>query len=334
MESFPEFLRLERLPELKGGKLISMTWPREHIHPQSLACGKGTQDGQHGQHGIITAITEFETFVGHLTAPGSQLSEVDFKLQDVCPGAQGENFEDVALDCHDQNSVCQLLVLHSQGQKLSICPIPPNNGGSTQSMMNAMEDGSVTTDIGSWLNDGDAFVPPDATMPEHIVSFTRADKCPNGYVHCVYVQTSKYRLVEVVSEEGDAQDSEFFPIDSINVDTETGYFDRRGSLSTISDRYLGILVSGTRLVQVVDPEDGDLVSQFELPLPPKGQMWMSMCNIGPDMYALTDGPSPQLWQFPVPSQLRLVNHSAFQHTGSRKTMRGSGAASTQLQRQS
>jgi len=94
------------------------------------------------------------------------------------------------------------------------------------------------------------------------------------------------------------------------------------SLHMIGDRYLGMLVAGGKHLHVVDPQDGSPIAQFLMPSPSKGQTWAAMCSAGADFFALTQGPSPQLWRFPVPIELRSMDGPSSQLPSRSRALRG------------
>jgi len=317
MEAFPEFLQIT--PELKGGKLIQTSWPHEHIRPHSLACSQVAEDDEHADHGIVSAITEFEMFIGRFKEGGPQLSHVDFERKFPCTGLEGEPLQGVALDCSSRARGCRTLLLHSQGQKLSTCPVPGQKDGTE--MLSTTQEHTVTSKIGSWLADAHDEYSEDGGMPEHILSLALAPNCLEGVSNCAYVQTSAHRLVEVAHEGTHADEASYFPIHAFGQAPQDRVL-QSASLHMIGDRYLGMLVAGGKHLHVVDPQDGSPIAQFLMPSPSKGQTWAAMCSAGADFFALTQGPSPQLWRFPVPIELRSMDGPSSQLPSRSRALRG------------
>merc|ERR1711862_1087256 len=74
------------------------------------------------------------------------------------------------------------------------------------------------------------------------------------------------------------------------------------ALHIIGQKYLGIMQS--QKLKIFRPEDGSEAGNWQLPSLSRNHHWSGMCGTSDHLYFLAQGPSPQLWRFPLPDELQ------------------------------
>jgi hypothetical protein len=278
---------------LQFGQEIHTEWPHGNIHALGLACN--------GDSNMVVASSRFGLYKANLDT-ATKDSLVQFKAAPLCQDIEGENLQDVSLECGTSRTGCQAMVLHQQGRQLAKCDL-----GATptrkQSLLEAGR-GSSTGSFGQiaeeWLNDGDV----SGTTPESVMSLVVSSHCVGGAQLCAYVGTSDHRIVEMQQTGEGRTERKFVPHRLLQerLNSTAG-----ASMDVIHGRYLGLLQQDGQEVQFIDLEkNGAVVGSWQIPSRPKNkhQAWSAMCAAGNNMFFFSEGQSPQLWRFDVPDELR------------------------------
>lgn len=275
---------------LQVGEAIPTKWPHQNVHAFGLACNAASNSiVVSSRFGLYTADIS-NVSIGNL---------VQFKAAPPCNDIEGESLQDVSLVCGSEGGACQAAVLHQQGRRLSRCDLATPASTKLQSQP-ASQTPSVALVADEWLSDGDA---SGKAQAESVRSLAFTSQCKAGSMEdCAYVGTSGGRLVKMRESAESAANRKWFPQKLLRQKlngTESG------ATAVIHDRYLGLLQRDGRHVDVLDLENGgSLVDSYRFPNPSKHQAWTSMCAAGDSLFFLSDGPSPQLWRFAVPRNLR------------------------------
>jgi hypothetical protein len=206
-----------------------------------------------------------------------------------------------------QSSNCSVLVLHKQGQRLTSCQLP---GSSTQAAGS-----SLAGDIGAnWLQEVGA-----AGEPQEEVSFiTIGGSSCRGKGPCAFAQTTEHRIVELEVAPGkDNSDAtaSWFPARVVHASgAENSKRDSHGGLSVVGSngKYLVELNSREQTLKALDLKvantdisvnvtDTKHPHQWQLP---EDHRWVAACSSAESIFMLAEGPSPQLWRFPLPFELQ------------------------------
>jgi len=258
---------------LSGGQEIPTSWSNARVLPQSLACSDLTG------FPTLASSGRFGLYVAQLSGAESR---AHFAAAPPCSPIEGEELQDLALDCRVvPTSACRALVLHHGGERLASCAVAT-----------APADASDRPAARVTIADE---APRDS---EHVTSLTLAGRCQGGDGHCAFAQTSKRRIMEMRrgSRDGDAGVPDWFPTRMLSTDAADDDTKSAGRLHLLG-AHLGVFRQPQQLLEVVDPQSGALVGQWQLP---SRQRWGAMCSMNNSLYFLAEGRSPQLWRFPVP----------------------------------
>jgi len=233
--------------------------------------------------------------------------------------------KDVGVVCGRGRSYCRVVVLHSNGRRLSECPLYSSWGSvvaSPQPDFVKEEQGEKPSDFrpavrplsdwrisGSWLDHNVESVESLAINPE--CEQGEASPAEHAFdpaeVGCVVVGTSSGRVVQLrrhVSKEHDLV-------------PEWAMQERRGkvaqgSLQVFPGGLLLMLRSEIALMQAINAEKGSLLGQWRLP---DNAEWFSISGGGDSLFMLGRelGSSAEeeekpvsLWKFPLPAELKKL----------------------------
>jgi len=302
-----EFFQM--LPSLAGGHAMNTSWPGGNVHPQSLSCSGMSLP-------MMFAASRYGIYSAKLSEKGSDASSIYFEDVDGCEGIDGESLQDVSVDCDSSPAACTLFVLHRQGQQLSMCSFTHNKKmllqqSNSKSFAKSM---SLTSTIAaSWLADGN-FV--EERSQEEVKSFVYAGQCQNDDGQCAYVETSRNRIAEVQknSENQESGEAGWFPTRMVHQDDLASSTAVKGNtIHPITPDLLGVLQPNKMIFQAIEVETGEPVGQWQLPELPNSEKWTSLCSVGNHLYFLSQGHGPQIWQFPLPAELRSTDNSVKEH---------------------
>eukprot|EP00933_Yihiella_yeosuensis_P005576 TRINITY_DN110119_c0_g1_i1.p1 TRINITY_DN110119_c0_g1~~TRINITY_DN110119_c0_g1_i1.p1 ORF type:complete len:933 (+),score=196.75 TRINITY_DN110119_c0_g1_i1:124-2922(+) len=295
--------------QIMAGRPVETHWPHAAgTAPRSLACG---MDG----HGRIafTAASRFGLFTAKMSkASKSQRGQtkqnltVAFDYAPPCDELNGEALQDVSMVCGGQNGACTALVLHRQGQRLSMCGLSAIEAARQMGQPDA-----VMSVSDGWLGEGNA---AGGTQQEEVASIALAGKCADAAdSQCAYAETSRGRLVELKtglsqSASSSQQHSDWFPTRTLLADISGTKTAAGGTLHMMGNQLIGVLAKGGTELRALDPKKGGAVTGV-WPLPPQHR-WTSMCSAAGNLYLMSEGTrTSQIWQFPLPSVLQPESQS-------------------------
>eukprot|EP00747_Dinoflagellata_sp_TGD_P159040 gnl/TRDRNA2_/TRDRNA2_177867_c1_seq10.p1 gnl/TRDRNA2_/TRDRNA2_177867_c1~~gnl/TRDRNA2_/TRDRNA2_177867_c1_seq10.p1 ORF type:complete len:819 (+),score=187.42 gnl/TRDRNA2_/TRDRNA2_177867_c1_seq10:81-2537(+) len=277
----------DEMPSLVGGAPLYTSWPHANVRPSSLACDSIS--------GKVVSSSKFGLYMAELNDEVAK-PHVSFTAAPLCNDLEGEALQDVALSCSAGDaSSCKALVLHRQGRRVASCSISGHADGAA---LNAKHESAVGV-ADAWLGDSDMTT---GSLQEEVRSISLAQECKNGGHGCAYLSTGS-RLVEV-QKGANERDGELDWYPTRVLQDKTGRNPSRDgdSLHLIGNRFLAMLQAGKKTIDVVDPKQGGiLVGQWKLP---EDKQWSSVCSAGSSIYLLQKGPSPELWKFPMPEELK------------------------------
>lgn len=245
--------------------------------------------------------------------------------------ALNQQVQDVAFtECFDvETGNCSAHVL-SRGGQLVTCPLSTESG-------HLAKDRHLSR---SWLQDRGGRPPPDAAQGllyrEELSSISAvpciaSDRIPKkhgnnaaGSAECFVVGTTAKRMVQL---EQRGVSGPFVPRRLLRLDS--GEVPGSGSLALLKGRFVGMLIQGQGVLQMLDMEAGGRVAgTWRLPhlrtqqRRGGGGQWAGICGGGDSFYVLEDGDDPGIWRFPVPE---LGDGNAFR--GSESSSSSSGSSS-------
>lgn len=300
---------------LQGGVNVHTSWPHANVRPLGLSC-----DGDAQQ---MVASTRFGLFTADIggVATRTKKPAVSFIAAPVCESIEGEALQDVSVQCHAQKDgrPCQALVLHQQGRRISTCDL--SKPSSRVNRQGSNEEPTVTSVADAWLG------PESHSAPEGMMALASAPQCSLKNKDCAFIGTSSQRIVEM--DRGDENSTvgspEWFPNRLVREKSPGSSSMSSGALHFINKRYLGLLLTGSHRLEVLDLEHGGAVAgSWALP---EDSDWNAMCATGDDLYLLSKGPSPELWHFPVPAELRQLTDAPVQSRAALNRRQGADQAS-------
>jgi hypothetical protein len=271
------------------GNPVTTDWPHENVQPLSLSCDSSHQTMiASGRHRIYTA-----NFDGLASK-----DRITFSNSPVCAEVEGDAIQDASIQCSSEHSrsSCRALVLHEKGKRLTSCSLKQNSTGV-----------GISASIGgNWLQGHDS---KHEAPRENIQAFVMPVDMEDASVNekTAYIATSGQRLVKMqqtLSKEGSAS---WFPRRVLGKSPTI----LSGGMDVLNNRFLVLLLNDGRRLAAHDLQNGGLrVGSWRLPGAdrswiPQAQAWTAMCAAGDDLYLLAKGPSPSIWRFPLPEQLRL-----------------------------
>lgn len=284
---------------LRGGRVLATRWPRSGLHPRALSCG----EARDGLGPWVVAATRFSVLASRLSlnATASASEALSFEAAPFCEALEGESVHDVAVRCHEapmgapvanSSNPCSVLVLHHQGRRLASCPLSED-----ASRVAAATVSTARSSQAPWLRGAEALRAEVAS-----IAFGGAALC-GGLGACGYLQTSEGRLIEIEAEDEGAtwRQRRVVPRARRGNNRWSSKSSRSGSLSIIGDsrHYLLALHPEGSALEAVSLRSGRRGS-WRLP---REHSWVATCSAGDSIYLLPEGPSPQLWRFPLPSPL-------------------------------
>lgn len=278
--------------QLQSGRRIPTQWPHENINPIGLACD--------GVRQTIVATSKFGLYLADLSNGG----HIKFERAPDCEAIEGESLQDVSLRCSNGKSAgaCEAVVLHDKGRRLASC------GLNTASEQQGHKSNATEQHSSIKLLAGEQF----SAGQERVQSFALASQCSGQTRDCAYVGTSDQRVLEMKRlAEGDGNSS-LYPKRLLGTKAQVAAPLAGGAIDVMGTRYLGLLQRDGRRLQVLDLQRrGAIVGLWRLPghperksWTPEGPTWTAMCAAGDHLYMISKGLSPDIWQFPVPQQLR------------------------------
>lgn len=292
---------------LQGGQRISTHWPHANVRPLGLSCDGDAQK--------MVASTRFGLFTADL-GPMSNFSKhryghkpkVSFLAAPLCEAIEGESIQDVSVHCHPSESgnPCEAMVLHQQGRRISTCSLSASSANRSRKEMAL----AVTNVADAWLS------PDSHSVAEGITSLASAPQCAiKSNKDCAFIGTSSQRIVEMDrgEENSAAGNPEWFPNRLVRAEQSGSSSSMSsGALHFINKRYLGLLLTGSNRLEALDLEKaGALARSWVLP---QNDDWNAMCATGDDLFLLSKGPSPELWHFPVPEELKPAPRASLAQT--------------------
>jgi len=286
------------VPEiLVGGQQLATSWPETSQRPLSLACN--SKAGR-----SVVAMSQFDIYAAQLPGDGSEHS-LAFAEAPPCAPIEGQSLLDVTLNCGGPGGQCMALVLHQDvsGERLSACNITAVAGSLW------MQGSSSPFLTASRMNVADSH-PEDATgssMQEEATSIALAEQCQDGSGSCAFVGTNARRVVEVRmgTSDGGQGEPDWFPTRLLQRGQMTEQDGPAGShrmgISLIDGLHLGILRPDQRWLDVLNSKSGEFVGRWQLP---RDKRWVAVCSAQANLYLLTAGRDPQVWQFPLPEMLQ------------------------------
>jgi len=242
-----------------------------------------------------------------------------------CPTLVGEGVQDATVTCsgpsasalQDANE-CGALVLHRHGRRIASCPL---GKGRVETAAAARSEGSADHVVhisdgwrarggGSFQDAGHSggtgkvrpsFV--EERVSSISVSACRRQSCASETN--TFVGTTHGQVVQL---KGRSNGHDLIPTAVIhegNVSSAVGTSTRSFS-RTLSDRYLGVLQPGGRVIKVLDASHGGLPAG-DLALSPTGPAAVSFCAGGGHVYLLTVGRGPEIWRFRIPRELLAID---------------------------
>mmetsp|Transcript_142855 Transcript_142855/g.247569 ORF Transcript_142855/g.247569 Transcript_142855/m.247569 type:complete len:903 (-) Transcript_142855:147-2855(-) len=295
---------------LQGGRRIVTHWPHANVRPLGLSC-----DGDADKMVASTRFGLFTADIGHISnfTKHGHKPTVSFIAAPLCEAIEGESIQDVSVHCHPSESgkPCEAMVLHQQGRRISTCDLSKSASKSSQ------KDMAVTNVADAWLS------PDSHSVAEGIMSLASAPQCAiKNNKDCAFIGTSSQRIVEMDrgDENSPAGNPEWFPNRIVRAEKPSSSPSMSsGALHFINKRYLGLLLTGNNRLEALDLEKQGAVAGSWV-LPPNDD-WNAMCATGDDLYLLSKGPSPELWHFPVPEELKPASVASLAQTkpaGARK----------------
>uniref|UniRef100_A0A7S1A5K1 Uncharacterized protein n=1 Tax=Noctiluca scintillans TaxID=2966 RepID=A0A7S1A5K1_NOCSC len=281
------------IPYLLGGRELPTRWPHMNIRPGGLACD--------GARGTMVASTRFGLFTGEFAADSSPIR---FQQAPPCEAIEGEALQDVALACGEGTSpsACHALVLHRHGRKLATCGISLAGVSSeVVKRSNSSHGHQFSNKVAqAWLKE------EAGESAEEVSSIVFTDQCHagGGGKGCAFVETTGQRIVELDStiSQDAGGDDQWVPTRMLQAESRSRV-GAGGTLHLVQGQFLGVLRSNENVFEVLDPQaGGSMVGQWKLP---RGANFVAMCSVQNNLYFLGDSPSPQIWSFPLPSNLRV-----------------------------
>lgn len=277
---------------------INVKWPYHGIVPRGLACDSGNR------HLLVTdGLSTYLADLSHeTTKESSQLTKhkslressqsdakhkISARFQQVamCPALLGENLQDTALSCSGSSSSdCEVLVLHHQGQRLAKCSLQPEQGGETFSVANGWL--SSSSEQANWL-----------LLDSACASSSKSGSIEKG---CTSVGTSHGRSARLqLGQLG----NDLVPLDVMDrkeTDPEQ-HSAQVSSMRSLTERYLGVLHSTTKMLDIVDlDEGGSIAAKIRLNVDKDVH---SFCSNGEYIYLMGTGPHPKMWRVSYPESL-------------------------------
>jgi len=344
----------ESMPTLPEGQYLDVAWPFESsFTPRALTCDDTgthlavsddfgvfagrvveTSDGTRVQ--VEKTRTLFDLPGSH--TPQSNLDKDARQLRGLlrkraaatrqppsfaqmphCTALEGKEIKDVSVVCSsDKNHLCRVLVLHSNGRRLTECPLytswgtllPPetlNRALSTPDVWGPMPDRAVVRPLsewkisGSWLeHDHETIeslaVNPDCEQQEEQPAEHAFDPAEVG---CVVVGTSSGRVVQLRRHASKAHDL----VPEWAMQEKRGKVSS-GSLQIFPGGFVLMLRSEIGLMQAINAAKGSLLGQWRMPA---DREWYALGGGGKSLFMLgrdrTEEKRVSLWKFPLPPEL-------------------------------
>jgi hypothetical protein len=283
---------------VSAGEELPTDWPHENVRPFGLACHSD---------GTVASLSRFSLYEAQIDGT----KKVHFRPMPHCEEVEGEALQDIALSC--EGGPCEALVLHRQGQRLTKCKLSASNDANETALL---QTGSPHV-ASSWLSEEDT---DEGRPQEEIKSLAFARTCLKGTQsngRCAYVETSERRIVEVERDVGDVGPEvleQWFPTRVLQARPTASFIQQSasgGSLHPLGDKYLAVLQRDAQSLEVLNPQQGGrTVGRWPLP---KNKHWDAMCTAGDHLFLMAKGPSPQLWRFKMPEELRPKDQPTQKH---------------------
>jgi len=278
---------------LQLGQVFQTHWPHENVHASGLACNSASR--------TVIASTRFGLYAADFS--NELNSQIQFKTAPECQDIEGESLQDVSLSCGPDGGACQAVVLHQQGRQLANCDVTKKSNNVAAGKVHS----PVSFIAEEWLDDGDA---DGKAAAENVQSLAMSSECTGGARSCAYIGTSSERVVEMQQPPQGGADRKYFPHRLLQAKMNGT---SSMSMDVVHDRYLALLQRDGQHVQVLDLEKGGaVIDTWNIPKHPAHESWSAMCASGDNLYLLSGGRSPQLWSFPVPSQLQKMTKKSQQ----------------------
>lgn len=309
------------LPSLAAGEIIGVDWPAHSgFEPRSLSSNpSGTQ---------LVVADDLGVYAGRLvrvslppgTIQGQDITEVStihFHRVPPCTALEGQALQDVAVACDlVTDSICRVVVLHSQGRHLSECPLPildeselKNQKLITEKVWKEASEKVISWEISAqWLhvlkNDENEHVDALAVNSECLRGASYSENAfraePAG---CVVVGTSAGRIVQLRGAHVDPQ--RLVPARAMQ---ERQGAITRGSIQVTSQGFVLVLRrarKGPNTVQAFNSKSGRSVGEWRLPVE-QGLRWLTLGAGGHKIFALANrnGEQLELHEFPIPEELQ------------------------------
>jgi len=305
VESWPEV----RHHILEGGHEVATHWPQAAIHVHGLACDAANQR--------IVASTRFGVYVAKVEGSDGQPASrtLQFHAAPLPSDIRGKPLQDVAILC--ASGKCDGFALN-QGNWISSLGVasPSAEHQSSDASAQRLSAKSVSDD---WLHNG---VQADDGQLESLVALAAGVECTGGSAACAVIGTSANRILEMQlsGDTNSAGGPELFPRRLLWTTMSDVAELSSGSLHVMNERYLGVLLSHSQRLEILDLSNGSLRLQMTTRLMlPESKHWSAMCAMGDNFVLLDQSASPQLWFFPVPEQLRKNAPSPWVASGVQET---------------
>lgn len=313
----------------QGRQKLDVVWPYRHIVPKDLACDStGTHFVVSDGLSLFTAHLRQEQTVsyaqnspksGNLRHAGILNSSfLEFEDLAHCRALQGQSLQDATVVCSTSRAPeaedCEALALHQGGTRVAACNLGQKTGfGETDA------DESHVSNISSfWLDPvvsnveaDNLFNKDEPVKTAETVSWLTVDPTCEGdstralSQGCTFAGTSNGRMVQLQSQStGAGAGSELVPLDIIYQDEhhQSGIsWSEVGTVRAFNSKHFGVLQPRSRSILVVDSHQGGVPVGFLML--PRHKPVDSFCVGGGNIYLLTKGSMPEMWQMPVPKTL-------------------------------
>jgi len=340
-----------KVPERLEG--IETLWPHSNVKPHSLACDT---EGRHFV--VADKFRTYAAAMKGDSSPSARkrgskqrrlglaqlrnlreaanVESADFRELE-CHSLLGEGLLDAAVTCGSSASgcdgaacgsdsqsgplssgVCQALVLHRHGRRMSACPLEAPAGSAKSSQ----KGGFVANLSDAWLEvsrrdqEDDTGLSIKGRGPhsrvEKTVAFSIDPSCWSGTGalprRCAgaFAGTSKGRVVQLQQH---SHKEELVPAEVLaEGGSDAGLSSlSSGAVRALGGGYLGILEDGGKTIQVLDLKRGGVhAGKIRLP---ESRPAAAFCAGGGDLWLLGEGASPSLQRVPLPAEL-LVSRAA------------------------
>lgn len=281
---------------------VVAAWPYPSIVPRGFACDSA------GQHflvidGLSAFTAEIQGKDHHSRHRGISGITANFDRAPHCEAHVGEALQDAAVICSSTNrtsrAACGALLLARNGRQLAHCPLTEAQG---------KHEDSSTSVSGKWLHQtSHATLSVDAEE----ISWVFVDSAcgANGNVTsprwdgCASFGTTQGRMAQLRRRSSGKQmvPTAVPSADDVIVEGAS----ESASMRAFDNRYIGLLQPERQSIHLLDMQRGGAFSGSLL-LPTNNRI-EGFCVGGGYVYMLGDGPSPQMWRFPVPTAFRSRN---------------------------